>query len=301
MENLELLAAAAEQLGCEVSRQEAMDKHTTFKIGGPAELFLTVETVDALRAVLLQAKELGVPYHVIGKGSNLLVSDAGMKGVVIQLAGDFLQITQEGNAITCGAAAPLSSLCKTALDAGLTGMEFAWGIPGSAGGALFMNAGAYGSEMKNVVTGCTCMLPDGTVRTMTLDELDLAYRHSIFHTMDAVILTVTVTLAQGDAAAIKAAMDDFIHRRKTKQPLEYPSAGSVFKRPVGYFAGALVEECGLKGKQIGGAMVSEKHAGFIINVGGATCQDVLDLVQFIQETVKREKGVDLECEIRPVS
>lgn len=301
MNRIETLGAAAEGLGCKVLYNEPMNKHTTFRIGGPADVFVIVENTAALQGVTAEAIRLELPYHIIGKGSNLLVSDDGMRGVVILLAGEFAEISVDGNKITCGAAVPLSTLCKTALENSLTGMEFAYGIPGSAGGALFMNAGAYGSEMKNVVVSCTHMTPDGEIHTLTLEEMDLRYRHSVYHTLDAVILSVTVELEAGEKEAIQAAMDDFITRRKTKQPLEYPSAGSVFKRPEGYFAGALVEQCGLKGKQIGGAQVSEKHAGFIINVGGATCQDVLDLVAFIQKTVLEETGVTLECEIRPVS
>lgn len=301
MNQLDVLAAAAQEAGCIVLYDEPMEKHTTFKIGGPADLLITAETKEQLRAALRKAKELSVPYHILGRGSNLLVSDDGIRGAVIALAGEFQDVRVEENTITCGAAVMLTALCKAALDNGLSGLEFAWGIPGSAGGALFMNAGAYGSEMKNVVTSCTCMTPDGSICTMLPEELQLAYRHSVFHETEAVILTVTVTLQPGDPKEIGDAMEDFITRRKTKQPLEYPSAGSVFKRPEGYYAGALIEQCGLKGKQIGGAMVSEKHAGFIINVGNATCKDVLDLVRLIQETVKRETGVTLECEIRPVS
>jgi UDP-N-acetylmuramate dehydrogenase len=236
----------------------------------------------------------------VGRGSNLLVSDDGMKGAVLLLSGDFGTVRCDGNTITCGAAVSLSSLCKTALDHHLTGLEFAYGIPGSVGGALFMNAGAYGSEMKNVVVSATHMTRSGEIVTVGAEELSLSYRHSVYHETDNVILSVTVALQPGDPAAIRGAMDDFMMRRKTKQPLEYPSAGSVFKRPEGYFAGALIEQCGLKGKQIGGAMVSPKHAGFIVNVGGATCSDVLALVSFIQKTVQEETGVSLECEIRPV-
>lgn len=301
MNRIETFGAAAEALGCKVQYNEPMNKHTTFKIGGPADVFVTVENEAALKAVVAEALQLELPYHVIGKGSNLLVSDDGMRGVVILLAGEFASVAVNGNQITAGAAASLAAVCKAALENSLAGMEFAWGIPGSVGGALFMNAGAYGSEMKNVVVSCTHMTPDGEIHTLTLEEMDLRYRHSVYHELDAVILTVTVELEAGEQEAIQAAMDDFITRRKTKQPLEFPSAGSVFKRPEGYFAGALVEQCGLKGKTIGGAQVSEKHAGFIINIGGATCQDVLDLVAFIQKTVLEETGVALECEIRPVS
>lgn len=297
---LETFAAAAKAAGCDVIQGERMDRHTTFKIGGPAELFVTVDDRAALAAVLRSAAEHKVPCLILGRGSNLLVSDDGIAGAVIQLGGEFGDCTVDGNTITCGGAAPLSTLCRVALEHGLTGMEFGWGIPGSVGGALFMNAGAYGSEMKNVVVSATHMTMDGQIETVTADRLDLAYRHSRYHESPAVILSVTVELTPGDPAEIKAAMDDILERRKSKQPLDYPSAGSVFKRPVGHYAGALIEQCGLKGKRVGGAMVSEKHAGFIVNAGGATCQDVLDLIGLIQETVQAQTGVALECEVRPV-
>ncbi|MDD5952627.1 MAG: UDP-N-acetylmuramate dehydrogenase [Oscillospiraceae bacterium] len=300
MKQLELLGAAAAAKGCRVQYGEPMDRHTTFKIGGPADVLITVETVDGLRTVLEEVHRLEIPCHILGRGSNLLVSDDGIRGAVVLLSGEFSQCTVEGNTITCGAAAPLSTLCRAAQEHSLTGLEFAWGIPGSVGGALFMNAGAYGSEMKNVVVSATHMTMDGQVHTVPLSALELKYRHSVYHHLDAVILSLKVALQPGKLADITAQMEDIFLRRKTKQPLEYPSAGSVFKRPEGHYAGALIEQCGLKGKRIGGAMVSEKHAGFIVNVGGATCQDVLDLVALIQETVQKETGVALECEIRPV-
>ena len=238
---------------------------------------------------------------VIGKGSNLLVKDGGIAGVVVQLGGEFSEMTvQENGSITAGAGVSLSALCGYALQHGLSGLEFAWGIPGTVGGAVFMNAGAYGEEMKDVVVCCRHMLPGGTIETVSAHKLNFDYRHSIYQENGAVVLEATFALQKSDKAKIKAKMDDLMHRRKTKQPLEFPSAGSVFKRPAGYFAGTLIEECGLKGRTVGGAAVSQKHAGFIINTGEASCQDVLDLIALIQSTVKEKTGVALSCEIRAI-
>ena len=300
-ENIGRVASAAKELGCETLENEPLAKYTTFKIGGPAALMVTVCTADALSKLYALCGELSVRCMVIGNGSNLLVSDNGYNGVVFRLDGEFRNVSllgHDNNLIRCGAALTLAKLCKFALDNSLSGLEFAWGIPGSAGGAAFMNAGAYGGEMKDVIESVSYIAPDGKVGTLTKSQLDLSYRHSVFADKPGIITSIAVRLRRGDKQLIREKMDDFMDRRKTKQPLEYPSAGSVFKRPVGYFAGGLIEECGLKGKQIGGAQVSEKHAGFIINKGGATCKDVCDLVEFIQQTVKSEKGVDLECEIR---
>ena len=234
---------------------------------------------------------------ILGNGSNLLVSDNGIEGAVITLDGDFKEITVDGDIITSGSGAKLSRLCSVALENSLTGLEFAYGIPGSVGGAMYMNAGAYGGEMKDVALSVTALTPDGEIREVPAEELALGYRTSIFKTNGDIILFAKYKLAQGDPAAIKEKMDDVMNRRKTKQPLEYPSAGSVFKRPEGAFAGTLIEQCGLKGKTVGGAQVSEKHAGFIINIGGATCDDVMGLVKLVQDTVKAETGYFLEREI----
>ncbi len=298
MEQLERLAA---DLQCESRRQEPMQLHTSFKIGGPAELFVTVTNRRALCALIQAAQEQEVPWRVIGKGSNLLVEDTGIRGLVLQLDGEFAQIQPVGETqIECGAAVSLASVCSFAQKRGLSGLEFAWGIPGSAGGAAFMNAGAYGSEMKNVLLSCTHWNPGGQWETLPAEELDLSYRHSVYHTRRAVIASLLLQLTPDDPQAIRARMEDFMQRRRDKQPLEYPSAGSVFKRPPGQFAGALIEQCGLKGARCGGAMVSEKHAGFIINAGGATCRNVLALIAQIQETVRAQTGVSLECEIRAI-
>ena len=279
MSQLEKLEQLAISLHCDVRNQEPMRKHTTFKIGGPADLFIVVNDVQALQSVYTAAKELGVPCMVIGKGSNLLVKDSGIRGAVIQLGGAFFDINlKENNVLEAGAGASLATVCGYALQ----------------------NAGADGEEMKDVVLSCTHMNPDGTIETFTAEQLDFAYRHSVYQKSHGIVLSVAFQLKKGDKQEIKAKMDDLMGRRKEKQPLEYPSAGSVFKRPVGYFAGTMIEQCGLKGKTVGGAMVSPKHAGFIVNTGNATCQDVLDLISLIQTTVNEQTGIMLECEIRAI-
>ena len=258
---------------------------------------ITVRTIDELQTAVNACKASDIPVMILGNGSNLLVSDNGIEGAVITLDGDFKEITVDGDTITSGAGAKLSRLCSVALENSLTGLEFAYGIPGSVGGAMYMNAGAYGGEMKDVALSVTALTPDGEIREVPAEELQLGYRTSAFKTNGDIILFSKYKLEQGDQAAIKAKMDDVMDRRKTKQPLEFPSAGSVFKRPEGAFAGTLIEQCGLKGKTVGGAQVSEKHAGFIINIGGATCDDVMGLVKLVQDTVKAETGYFLEREI----
>ena len=276
---------------------EPMSAHTTFKIGGAADIMITVKSIDELKTALSACKDSDVPFMILGNGSNLLVSDDGIEGAVILLDGDFKAITVDGETITAGAGAKLSKLCTVALDEELSGLEFAYGIPGSVGGAMYMNAGAYGGEMKDVALSVTALTADGEVKEYSLEELNLGYRTSIFKTNGEIILFSKYQLHKGERSAIKAQMDDVMNRRKTKQPLEYPSAGSVFKRPEGAFAGTLIEQCGLKGRTVGGAQVSEKHAGFIINVGGATCDDVMNLVKLVQDVVKTETGYFLEREI----
>ena len=265
---------------------EPMSAHTTFKIGGAADILITVRTIDELQTAVNACKASDIPVMILGNGSNLLVSDNGIEGAVITLDGDFKEITVDGDTITSGAGAKLSRLCSVALENSLTGLEFAYGIPGSVGGAMYMNAGAYGGEMKDVALSVTALTPDGEIREVPAEELQLGYRTSAFKTNGDIILFSKYKLEQGDQAAIKAKMDDVMDRRKTKQPLEFPSAGSVFKRPEGAFAGTLIEQCGLKG-----------HAGFIINIGGATCDDVMGLVKLVQDTVKAETGYFLEREI----
>ena len=276
---------------------EPMSAHTTFHIGGAADVLVTVRSLDELRAVLAACKESNIPFMILGNGSNLLVSDDGIEGAVIALDGDFKEIASDDETVTAGAGAKLSRLCTVALEHSLSGLEFAYGIPGTVGGAMFMNAGAYGGEMKDVALSVTALTADGEIVELPAEKLALGYRTSVFKTSGYIILFSKFALHTGDKTEIKARMDDVMGRRKSKQPLEYPSAGSVFKRPEGAFAGTLIEQCGLKGKTVGGAQVSEKHAGFIINIGGATCDDVMNLVKLVQDTVKSQTGYELEREI----
>lgn len=290
-----------ERIGCKVQADEPMSLHTTFKIGGPADLFVTVNEKEQLAGAVALAKAEGIPLFVLGNGSNLLVSDKGIRGMVLRMGRQFCDIGHaEDGSILCGAGVRLSVLCSYALEHSLTGLEFAWGIPGSVGGAAFMNAGAYGGEMKDVVTACEHVSLNGVSTAFTGEALEFGYRRSAYSNGGFIITGVELHLEKGDKAAIKAKMDDLMGRRKDKQPLEFPSAGSVFKRPTGYFAGGLIEQCGLKGARVGGAQVSPKHAGFIVNAGGATCEDVLALIEKIQKTVKEETGVTLECEVRKI-
>ncbi len=301
MDNTRLNAIAGDlkDIASEVKKREAMQLHTSFKIGGEADIYATVSDVNQLKDVLLYVKQNNLPLLILGNGSNMLVSDEGISGIALKLDGQFRDISvNEDGSIRAGAAAMLSALCSCALEHSLTGLEFAWGIPGSVGGAAYMNAGAYGGELKDIVTTCEYVTFDGESGVFETEQCDFGYRTSAFQRGGYVITAVNLKLNQGEQSAIRAAMDGILSRRKSKQPLEYPSAGSVFKRPVGYYAGGLIEQCGLKGFSVGGAQVSEKHAGFIINRDRATCKDVLGLVHHIQETVKRETGVELECEIR---
>ena len=294
--NISSFKNALDISGIGYKENESMALHTSFKIGGDADLFLIPDTAEKLSLSLKLARENGVPYFILGNGSNLLVSDGGIEGAVISTSAlDSIKVI--GNDIICGAGARLGSVCAAALESSLCGLEFAYGIPGSVGGALYMNAGAYGGEMKDAVLEAKCIDKDGNILTVPLKDMDMSYRNSIFKSNGAVITEVTLRLAKGEKYEIKAKMDDFISRRKSKQPLEYPSAGSTFKRPQGNFAGTLIEKCGLKGKNVGGAFVSEKHAGFVINKGGATASDVLALVDIIKETVFEKENVKLEKEI----
>ncbi len=281
---------------------EPMKNHTTFKTGGNASVFICPENEEQLTEILTIINKLGMKPFILGNGSNLLVSDDGIKDrpvIYIDKGFDKIKLV-DSNTIEVGAGASLSSLCRFALEHSLTGLEFAFGIPGSCGGAAFMNAGAYGGEMKDVVSLCNHIDFSGNKGHYDRNELDFGYRHSVYSDNDCVITSIVLSLEKGNKEEIHEKMRELLQRRKDKQPLEYPSAGSVFKRPEGYFAGALIEQSGLKGKRIGGAMVSEKHAGFIINYDNATTQDVLDLVRFCQDTVMEKFGVMLEREIRSV-
>lgn len=272
-----------------------MKEHTTFKIGGNADLYAEPKSRDELLFLLSCAKGCGIPVFILGKGSNLLVSDKGIEGLVICLL-KMNSVSVEGTGMTCECGANLSGACIAAQQNSLSGLEFAYGIPGSVGGALFMNAGAYGGEMKQVVKGAYCL--DENLNEIYLEnsQMDLSYRHSIFKN-NMIITKVIFELSVGDKEEISAKMQEFLKRRKEKQPLEYPSAGSTFKRPEGNFAGTLIEKNGLKGVRQGGAMVSEKHAGFIINYDNATAKDVAALIEKIKETVYNGDGIALETEV----
>lgn len=288
----------AQILKCHVKCNEPMSLHTTFKIGGNAQLYIVVKKASQLCEIIKECNRVNVEYMIIGKGSNLLISDDGIKGVVIALDGDFKNADMlDETTIYCGSAVSLAKLCSKALSCNLSGLEFAWGIPGTVGGAAFMNAGAYGGEMKDVIYSVTHMTKEGRLETLKGDDLKLSYRHSVYKENGYIIVGVTLKLKVDDPAVIRGKMDDYMSKRKDKQPLDYPSAGSVFKRPEGAYAGELIEKCGLKGSSVGGAKVSEKHAGFIINTGNATCFDVCSLIKNIQDTVKTQTGFTLEREI----
>lgn len=277
-------------------KDEIMKNHTSFKIGGKADYFVECKTVDQIKAVMEKVKELGIPYFVLGKGSNLLVSDKGIRGVVISLAG-LDEISIQDGIVTAGAGATVARLCTIAFENSLTGLEFAYGIPGSVGGALYMNAGAYGGEVSQAVVSATVLDKLGNIKEIALKDMQLGYRTSVFKTNGDIILSVKFALKKGKADEIKAQMDDFMGRRKDKQPLDYPSAGSTFKRPTGYYAGALIEKNGFKGVTVGGAMISQKHAGFVINYNNATADDVRGLMKKVRDTVLEKDGVELEPEI----
>ena len=290
--------ALCAKTGCEYLVDAELKDFTSFKIGGKADIIVFPNSIDCLSEIVSYAKTNGFPVLVIGKGSNLLISDSGFRGIVVNTTKlDEIKLADDTTVI-CSSGVSLSRLCRFALDNSLTGLEFAFGIPGTAGGAAYMNAGAYGGEMKDVLISCEHILPDGTLASFSGDELRLGYRRSAYSDSDLIITSLTLKLRKGNRDEIKAKMDDLMTRRKDKQPLEYPSAGSTFKRPEGYFAGALIEQCGLKGFKIGGAQVSEKHAGFVINVGSATAGDVLAVIEHCRETVFKATGVTLEPEVK---
>lgn len=276
---------------------EPMTKHTSFHIGGPAELMAQPQSEAELQSLLLKAAEAAVPVTLVGNGSNLLVRDKGIRGLVIKLGSMLRDIKVSGNVLTFGSGVSLAQASKKAAELGLSGMEFAVGIPGSIGGAVYMNAGAYDGEMSKVVKSVRVMDAAGEVSELSAGELDFGYRHSALQGSSKIVTSVTVELAVGDKQAIAEKMADFSNRRITKQPLELPSAGSMFKRPPGYFAGTLIDQTGLKGYTVGGAQVSTKHAGFVVNIGGATAADVLQLISDVQEKVFAAHGVHLEPEV----
>lgn len=283
-----------------VLQNEPMSNHTTFKIGGPADYFVMPETPNQVRDVYLAAKERGVPVFIMGNGSNLVVGDRGIRGVVICLFKRMDSIVVEGEKVIVGCGALLSKVAATVCREGLAGFEFASGIPGTVGGGVYMNAGAYGPELKDIIISVSYMDQEGNFGELTADQCEFGYRTSIFGKKGYIILGCTFGLTRGNSEEIRELINEYTKRRTSKQPIEKPSAGSVFKRPEGYFAGTLIEGAGLKGFTIGGAQVSEKHAGFIVNIGGATAKDVMDLIAHIQKTVYEKDGVKLETEVKLV-
>jgi UDP-N-acetylmuramate dehydrogenase len=282
----------------DVLANEPLSEHTTFQIGGPADLYVMPEDVDELREVVELCRTRELPFFVLGRGSDLLVSDEGYRGVIIGLADGLTGVDADGERLICEAGVPLREAAEMAYELGLSGLEFACGIPGSIGGACFMNAGAYDGCMADVVESVRVITPAGDFATIEIDELEMGYRTSRIRREGLIAVSATLRLHEGDHEQIRARMDELTARREEKQPLELPSAGSTFKRPEGYFAGKLISDAGLKGYRVGGAAVSEKHAGFVVNLGGATAADVHAVIEHVQDEVERRFGVRLEPEVR---
>ena len=278
--------------------QEPMSRHTTFRIGGAADLFLVPGSSYDVQEILRICREEAVPWFVLGNGSNLLVSEEGYRGVIIQMYRNLGEITVDGKCIRAQAGALLSGIAAAAREASLTGFEFAGGIPGTLGGAVVMNAGAYGGEIKDVLKEATVLTSEGDILTIPVEKLEMGYRTSVIKTAGYTVLEAVLSLEKGDQSAIREKMKELSEKRISKQPLEYPSAGSTFKRPEGYFAGKLIMDAGLRGYRVGGAQVSEKHCGFVINTGNATAQDVRTLMRDVQDKVLKEFGVKLEPEVK---
>lgn len=297
-EMLEYIKGLASELSCDILENEPLSAHTTVKVGGRCDLFIIAQSAEAAARLKTECRRIGLYSMILGNGSNVIFSDLGFRGAVITSRPLTDSVTIDGERITASAGIQLSAVCRAALGAGLTGLEFAYGIPGTVGGAVYMNAGAYGGEIKDVVTEVFAVDDNGSERRFEADGLGLGYRTSRFERSGEIITKVTFKLSQGDPAEIRAKMEELIGRRKSRQPLEYPSFGSAFKRPEGTFAGLVIEESGLKGKTVGGAQISEKHANFIINRGGATAKDFIDLIELAQKTVMEKTGFMLEPEVR---
>ena len=281
-----------------VLEQEPMARHTTFRIGGPADYFVELGSIEQIRAAIQVCREENLPWFVLGRGSNLLVSDKGYRGVILSIYKDFQKTEIQGETVTVQAGVLLTTLSGKVLDASLTGLEFASGIPGTIGGAVVMNVGAYGGEMKDIVRKVTVLDQDGEVRTLTCGEMQFGYRTSLAKKKGYIVLGAELTLKQGEKEKIREEMQTLKAKRIEKQPLEFPSAGSTFKRPEGYFAGKLIMDAGLRGAAVGGAQVSEKHCGFVVNTGNATAADVRELMRQVQGKVQEQFGVHLEPEVR---
>ncbi len=301
MSDTDILGKLQDIVGSDnIVSDEPMRKHTTFRIGGNADIFVRPESKEQIAEILRLCRKQDVPYFILGNGSNLLVGDRGFRGVVINIMDNMNDIKVDGGVIKAQAGAMLIKVSRAARDNSLTGLEFASGIPGTIGGAIYMNAGAYGGEMKDVVTKVTAMDAEGEIYTFGTDELEFSYRHSVIQQRDLIVLDVTMKLVAGDQKIIDDRMSELAVARRTKQPLEYPSAGSTFKRPEGYFAGKLIMDAGLRGYRVGDAQVSEKHCGFVVNRGNATADDVIKLIDDVKAKVSEEYDVVLEPEVRMI-
>lgn len=299
--NTEKLFDTARICGCDILMNEPLSGHTTFKLGGKCTAMIEVNSTESLRKLLDAARADSVRTFVLGKGSNVLFDDKGFDGVVLHIAGAMSEIKLLGETtVYAQAGCSLMKLCRFALDNSLTGLEFAYGIPGTVGGAVFMNAGAYGGEIKDIIKSCTVINIRGELEKLTPQQLELSYRYSSIQQSGAVVCGAAFELQKGDRAQIEAKMNELMGRRKEKQPIEFPSAGSTFKRPEGYFAGKLIQDSDLRGYTVGGAQVSEKHCGFVINTGNATSEDVVTLIKQVQKIVQEKTGQFLECEVRIV-
>ncbi len=281
-----------------IREQELLSGHTTFRIGGPAKYYLVPESIDEVKQAIAFAKEKKLPFYVLGKGSNMLFSDEGYEGVIIEIGKGLEKISIEGTKVKAQSGISLSAMAVKLADAGLAGFEFASGIPGTLGGAVAMNAGAYGGEIKDCIVSATVLTEAGDTIELAKDELQLGYRTSVIQKAHYIVLGAEFSFGKGETSAIKKIMKELNQRRREKQPLEYPSAGSTFKRPEGYFAGKLIQDAGLKGYRVGDAQVSEKHCGFVVNRGSATADDVKQLIAEVQTKVKDAFGVELEPEVR---
>ena len=296
MIDIDKLTELCGELGCRITPECPLREYVTFRFGGPCRALISVNSAESAAALMKYLDDNSIRYGIIGRGSNIIVSDEGFDGIILLFGSDFADISIDGTTMRCDAGALLASACVHAQQTGLSGMENLFGIPGTVGGALYMNAGAYGCEMKDVVISAEYIGEDCKLHSISKDEMELSYRHSIFAGGKGIITSVTLGLTEGDPAEIKSAMTECMAKRSSKQPLDYPSAGSTFKRPEGSYASLLIEQCGLKGMTCGGAMVSEKHSGFVINKGYATCADVLELCDKVRNIVKEKTGYVLELE-----
>ncbi len=294
--NISELTELCKRLDCNIKEECLLSEYITFKFGGACRALIDINSAEAASELLKYIKKNNMKYAVLGKGSNVLVKDEGFDGIILHFGNDFADIRTENLTIKAQAGAMLSAVCKKAQESGLSGMENLFGIPGTVGGALYMNAGAYGSEMRDVVKSAEYIDENGNIRTIFADDMNLSYRHSIFAERKCIITSVEIELKKGEAGEIKSAMHECMQKRVSKQPLEYPSAGSTFKRPEGSYASLLIEQCGLKGFAVGDAQVSEKHSGFVINKGSASCSDVLELCENVRNIVSRKTGYILELE-----